>query len=140
MQQVYHYEFVVPSEVVDGNGHVNNVAYVQWMQDVAIAHATSVGCTAETQALGATWVARSHQITYLRPAFAGDRIRLATWVSTLRKARSTRHYKFLRLSDDTVLSTGATEWVFVDAVTHRPRTIPASVSGCFDVVADPENG
>lgn len=134
MKALYHYEFVVPPAVVDGNGHVNNVAYVQWMQDVAIAHATSVGCTAETQALGATWVARSHQITYLRPAFGGDRLRLSTWVTTLRKARSTRHYKFLRLSDDTVLATGATDWVFVDAITHRPRTIPASVSGCFELV------
>lgn len=137
MKRFYHHEFVVPTEVVDGNGHVNNVAYVQWMQDIAIAHATSVGCTAETQALGATWVARSHQITYLRPAFAGDRIRLTTWVTTLRKARSTRQYKFLRLSDDTVLVTGATDWVFVDAVTHRPRTIPASVSGCFELVDAP---
>lgn len=138
MNAFYHYEFVVPTEVVDRNGHVNNVVYVQWMQDVAIAHATSVGCTAETRALGATWVARSHQITYLRPAFEGDRLRLTTWITTLRKARSTRHYKFLRLSDDAVLATGATDWVFVDAVSHRPRTIPASVSGCFELVAPEE--
>lgn len=135
MEKFYHHEFVVPPEVVDRNGHVNNVAYVQWMQDVAVAHATSVGCTAETRALGATWVARSHQITYLRPAFGGDRLRLSTWITTLRKARSTRQYQFLRLSDDVVLSTGATEWVFVDAVTHRPRTIPASISRCFELVA-----
>lgn len=79
-------------------------------------------------------MARSHQITYLRPAFGGDRLRLTTWITTLRKARSTRQYKFLRLSDDTVLATGATDWVFVDAVSHRPRTIPASVSGCFELV------
>ncbi|PSN10014.1 acyl-CoA thioesterase [filamentous cyanobacterium CCT1] len=138
MKRFYHYEFVVPIEAVDDNGHVNNVAYVQWMQDVAIAHSTSVGCTAETQALGATWVARSHQITYLRPAFEGDRLRLTTWVTSLRKARSTRHYKFLRLSDDTVLATGVTDWVFVDAASHRPRSIPASVSGCFELVAAEE--
>ncbi|MBD2233382.1 acyl-CoA thioesterase [Phormidium tenue] len=139
MKAFYHHEFVVPLEAIDRNGHVNNVAYVQWMQDVAVAHATSVGCTAETQALGATWVARSHQITYLRPAFGGDRLRLTTWITTLRKARSTRQYKFLRLSDDTVLATGATDWVFVDAVSHRPRTIPASVSGCFELVPAAEN-
>ncbi len=139
MKRFYHHEFIVQTEVVDDNGHVNNVAYVQWMQDIAIAHASHVGCTAETQALGATWVARSHQITYLRPAFGGDRIRLTTWVTTLRKARSTRHYKFLRLSDDSVLATGTTDWVFVDAVTHRPRTIPAPVSGCFELVTAAED-
>jgi len=48
------------------------------MQDAAIAHATSVGGTAATQAVGATGVARSHHIVYLRPAFAGDRLRLLT--------------------------------------------------------------
>jgi acyl-CoA thioester hydrolase len=32
------------------------------------------------------------------------------------------------------MATGATEWVFVNAVTHRPRTIPASVSGCLELV------
>ncbi len=71
------------------------------------------------------------------PASAAPPRRLTTWVATLRKARSTRQYKFLRLSDDTVLATGATEWVFVDAVTHRPRTIPASVSSCFELVTAP---
>jgi hypothetical protein len=25
-----------PADVVDGNGHVNNVVYIQWMQDAAI--------------------------------------------------------------------------------------------------------
>ena len=35
---LFRYRFVVPDEAVDGNRHVNNVAYVQWMQDVAIRH------------------------------------------------------------------------------------------------------
>lgn len=133
MEKFYHSEFVVPEAVVDGNSHVNNVAYVQWMQDIAIAHARAVGCSAATQAAGATWVARSHQIVYLRPAFAGDYLRLTTWVTGLGKARSTRQYKFLRPGDDAILATGATEWVFVDAVTHRPRSIPREVSSCFEL-------
>jgi acyl-CoA thioester hydrolase len=136
--KIFCQEFVVPESVLDGNNHVNNVAYVQWMQDVAIAHATSVGGTDQTRAAGATWVARSHRIDYLRPAFAGDLIRLLTWISTYRKARSTRRYKFLRLNDDTLLATGETEWVFVDAVSGRPRSVPPAVSACFDVVPEAE--
>ena len=31
-------ELVVPDTAIDANGHVNNVQYVQWMQDAAIAH------------------------------------------------------------------------------------------------------
>lgn len=134
MENIFHHEFVVPPEVVDLNNHVNNVAYVQWMQDIAVAHSRSVGGTAETQKVGATWVARSHQITYLRPAFEGDRIRLLTWVASFRKARSTRKYKFLRLDDNAVLATGETEWVLVNVNTGRPRSIPAEVFRCFEVV------
>jgi acyl-CoA thioester hydrolase len=138
MGKIYYHEFVVPEAVLDANNHVNNVAYVQWMQDVAIAHATSVGGTAQTQAVGATWVARSHRIEYLRPAFAGDFIRLMTWISNFRKARSTRRYKFLRLDDDCILATGETEWVFVDMTSGRPRSVPASVSDRFEIVPETE--
>ena len=33
----FRLDITVPGEVVDGNRHVNNVAYVQWMQDAALA-------------------------------------------------------------------------------------------------------
>jgi acyl-CoA thioesterase FadM len=35
---VFSYEFSVPDEAVDENGHANNVMYVQWMQDAAVRH------------------------------------------------------------------------------------------------------
>src|SRR5438034_4457466 len=72
MNPIYRFDLKVPAEVVDGNGHVNNVAYVQWMQDAAISHSRASGCTRATEAIGATWVARTHHVEYLRPAFAGD--------------------------------------------------------------------
>ena len=84
------HEFTVLPASVDENGHVNNVEYVKWMQDVAVMHSDSVGCTAATKEIGATWVARSHRIEYLRPAFAGDRVVALTWVCNFRKVRSSR--------------------------------------------------
>ena len=136
MTRIFHSEFVVPESVVDTNNHVNNVAYVQWMQDVAIAHSTQVGGTQATQAVGATWVARSHHILYLRPAFAGETIRLSTWIASAQRARSRRKYQFFRVDDETVIATGETEWVFVDAQTGRPKSIPEQVASCYEVVAD----
>ncbi|MBD0334323.1 MAG: acyl-CoA thioesterase [Cyanobacteria bacterium Co-bin13] len=138
MAPIYQYEFVVPSEVIDENNHINNVAYVQWMQDVAIAHSNHVGGTQATQQVGATWVARSHQIEYLRPGFAGDRLRILTWIADFRKARSRRKYKFLRLEDDTVLATGETDWVFIDIKTGRPRSVPEAVLSCYEILTESE--
>ena len=140
MQAIYRFEIDVPSEAVDGNRHVNNVTYVQWMQDAAVRHSAASGCTALTQAAGATWVVRSHRIEYLSPAFAGDRIVLMTWVADLRKVRSLRRYRFVRLADGAVLARGETDWVFVDAGGGRPRAIPGEIRKMFTVVAgEPEN-
>lgn len=120
---------------IDANGHVNNIVYVQWMQDVAIAHSDAVGCSAATSAAGATWVARSHHIDYLRPAYAGDRILVQTWlIAATRKSSSSRRYRIVRDSDGTVLARGETLWVFIDTQTGRPRTIPSEVIGCFEPV------
>ena len=33
----------IPKSAIDENGHVNNVAYVQWMQDIAVEHYASIG-------------------------------------------------------------------------------------------------
>lgn len=137
--QVYRWEFTVGGDALDENGHVNNVVYVQWMQDVATRHADSAGCTAATKSAGAVWVARSHKIEYLRPAFAGDPVAALTWVVNFRRVTSLRKYRFVRTSDNAVLARGETDWVFVDAATGRPRTIPKDVSGAFRIPAAGED-
>ena len=121
----------VTSEAIDQLGHVNNIEYVRWMQDVAISHSDSVGCTAATRADGAAWVARRHQIEYLRPAFEGDRIEARTWVDGGRRASSVRHYEFVRLGDEVLLARGETEWVYVDLTSGRPRSVPDEVRSLF---------
>ncbi len=132
---VYRHEFTVSQDAMDQNGHVNNVIYVQWMQDVAIAHCEATGGAEATHAAGATWVARSHRIEYLRPAFSNETVVALSWVVDFRRVRSLRRYRFVRESDNTLLARGETDWVFVDAETGRPRTIPDEVAGCFGLVA-----
>ncbi len=96
LDPVYSYEITVPADSLDENGHVNNVRFVQWMQDAAVRHYESIGGIPLTQAVGATWVLRSHNIKYLRPAFAGDRLQVSTWVVNIRRVRSLRRYRFYR--------------------------------------------
>jgi acyl-CoA thioester hydrolase len=128
---IYTYRFTIPATAVDRNGHVNNVMYVQWMQDIAVGHYDFMGGTALTQALGATWVVREHTIVYLRPAYAGEEIEAQTWVVNLRRVRSLRKYRFIRRSDGHELVRGETDWVFVDAKTGQPRRIPPEITSLF---------
>ena len=93
---VYSKTIAVPETVIDENGRVNNVAYVQWMQDIAVEHYSSIGGASPMQKIGATWVARSHLIEYLMPAFAGEEIEIRTWIESVRRVRSLRKYEFVR--------------------------------------------
>jgi acyl-CoA thioester hydrolase len=136
MPNAFEFEIDVDASLIDANGHVNNVEFVRWMQDAATRHADATGCTAATAAAGATWVARSHHVEYLRPAFAGDRVRVQTWVADCRRAFSTRRYRFTRPSDGTKLARGETDWVFVDAATGRPRSIPEPIKAMFELPAE----
>jgi len=131
MDCAYQFALAVPSTVVDENRHVNNVAYVQWMQEAAIRHSEASGCSRMTRAAGAMWVARTHRIEYFRPAFAGDLLTVRTWVADFRRVRSLRRYQFLRGPDQTLLAEGETDWVFVDALTGRPRAVPAEIQQAF---------
>lgn len=132
---VYKHDVQVTANLVDGNGHVNNVVYIQWMQDAAIHHARATGCAQIASSLGATWVVRTHHVEYLRPAFADDTIRVLTWVSNFRKVQSLRKYKLVRVGDETVLAQAETDWVFVDATTGRPRAIPDEIKNTFQIVS-----
>lgn len=131
---IYRHDFIVLKEVVDQNGHVNNVAYVQWMQDVASLHSDTTGGTRAAHEANGSWVARSHNIEYLSPAFANDEVIALTWVVNFRRVRSLRRYRFLRKNDNKLLAKGETEWVFVDAGTGRPRSIPDEVMQAFPLL------
>jgi acyl-CoA thioester hydrolase len=133
----YTKTIAVPETVIDENGHVNNVVYVQWMQDIAVEHYTAIGGIGPTQMIGATWVARTHTIEYLLPAFAGEEIEIRTWIENVRRVRSLRKYEFVRKADGRVLVKGETEWVFVDVKTGSPRAIPETVIDIFRKTGTP---
>lgn len=131
----YSRPFIIPDDAIDENGHVNNVAYVQWMQDIAVEHYAAIGGV-EAQGPDATWFVREHRIEYLLPAFAGEEIEIKTWVENVRRVRSLRKYEFIRKSDGKVLVRGETDWVFVDLKTGAPRAIPEEVSKTFHLAEE----
>ena len=136
---IYRHELIVTEGAVDQNGHVNNVVYVQWMQDAAINHSESVGGTRATRAASATWVIRSHHIEYLKPAFSGEELVVLTWVADIRRTSSLRRYDIMRRSDGELLARGETVWVFIDVASGHPLKIPESVRMLYSVVTERES-
>lgn len=123
-------ELTVEPADVDALGHVNNIVYVRWLQDVATAHASAVGCThAELLRIGAVFVVRKHEIEYLRPGFLGERITLRTYVTWWKGASCERATKIER--DGVLLARAKTMWAFVNAQTGKPTRLPAEVIQMF---------
>jgi acyl-CoA thioester hydrolase len=136
MSQIYRYNIIVADDAEDLNGHVNNIEYLRWMQNAALLHSDSLGCTRATKAVGATWVVRTHRIEYFRPAFAGDDVSVLTWVANVRRVQSLRKYKVIRRKDNALLAEGLTDWIFVDAQSGKLRSIPRDIKALFAVVTE----
>lgn len=134
MTQIYRHDFIVPEEALDENKHVNNLVYLNWIIDAAQLHVESMGITKLNQAVGATWIVRSHHIEYLRPAFAGEHISIWTWVSNMRRVQTLRKYKIFRLEDEALLAEGETNWIFVDTQNGKMRSIPKDVQATFEIL------
>lgn len=127
VSSVYSKTITIPESAIDENGHVSNVVYVQWMQEIAIEHYQSISGMNSMQPFGATWVVREHRIEYFLPAFAGEEIEIKTWIENIRRVRSLRQYEFVRKLDGKIVVRGETDWVFVDIKTGSPRAIPDEV-------------
>jgi len=130
ISSTYSKIIIIPQSAIDENGHVNNVTYVQWMQDIAVEHYASIGGI-ESQGPDATWVVRSHRVEYFLPAFIGEEIEIRTWVENIQRVRSLRMYEFVRKADGKMLVKGETDWVFVNVKSGRPLAIPEAVLNIF---------
>jgi acyl-CoA thioester hydrolase len=141
MPAIFDHHCTVAPEDIDGLGHVNNLVYLRWTQEAAIAHSAAQGWPPERYLeIGCGFVVRSHKIEFLRPALAGDEIIVRTWVADFRKAASLRKYYILRAADKKPLATAETDWVFVRLARGLPVRIPVEVSGAFQLVVSEPSG
>ncbi|MDY0390096.1 acyl-CoA thioesterase [Desulfobulbus oligotrophicus] len=135
MTKIGRLDVVVEPAVIDANGHVNNVQYVQWIQDAALAHSAQLGWPYERYtSIGRTWIVRSHTIEYYHSAYVGDELTILTWVSSLHKIRSLRKYKFFRPADGSLLAVASTLFIFCDLQTGKPVSIPQEIQAVYTVL------
>src|SRR5512140_1093975 len=119
---------VQPADL-DERQHVNNVVYLRWVQDIAIAHWRALAA-AEDQARIA-WVALRHEIDYLSPALDDEEIVLRTWVGRAERLSFERLTEIRRAADQKLLAKARTLWCPVDALTGRPARVRREVRELF---------
>jgi acyl-CoA thioester hydrolase len=126
---VFEMELVARAEHIDELGHVNNAVWVQWIQQVAVAHWEAAADPVHKDAY--FWVIVRHEIDYLRAARDGDRVVGRTWVGEAPKgARFDRHMEFTG-PDGKVCVRARTFWAIIDKAAGRPIRVPAEVVAPF---------
>ena len=108
---------------IDENGHVNNVVYLDWAQQIATAHWRS-RAPADEQGKWA-WVALRHEVDYRRALKPGETAYARTWVSDT--ADGPRFERFVRIDgpDGAMCAQVRTVWCLIEQATGRPRRVPA---------------
>jgi acyl-CoA thioester hydrolase len=126
---VFEMTLTAGPEHIDELGHVNNAIWVQWIQQVAVAHWNSVADPAHKDAY--YWVVVRHEVDYLRAAREGDRITARTWVGEAPQgARFDRLMEFIG-NDGKVCVRAKTQWAIIDKAAGRPIRVPPEVVAPF---------
>lgn len=119
----------VKPEDIDDLNHVNNVVYLQYVQDVASAHWEKIAPSDFRKSF--SWVVLRHEIDYKASAVLGDEIIAETWVSSCEGPRSDRHVELYHATTRKLLVKAKTTWVLLDATSKRPRRIEHDIQNLF---------
>lgn len=137
LPRAHEVDLTVSDEAIDVLGHANNVAYLGWLEKAAWAHTTALGLGWDSfQRLNRAMVARHTEMDYIAAAFAGDELRVGTWiVDNDGRISITRRYQIVRLSDGVTLMRARTRWVCVALDSGKPRRMPPEFLQGYAVTA-----
>lgn len=136
MRNVFDLKIIVKPEHIDTLGHVNNVVYMHWMQDVASAHIEHLGLGLKEYAiLKHAMVAVEHHVQYRKAAFDGETIILRTWLNDINALYSFRQYAFYRPQDKSILFMGNTKWACVEIESGRPKRMSPSFIQAYQPIS-----
>ena len=128
-RKVFRLDFAPTAADIDENGHVNNVVYLRWAQDLGVAHWRSLAPPAE-QARWA-WVALRHEVDYRRALKPGETAHGRTWVAET--AQGPRFDRFIRIDadDGAMCAQVKTVWCLIEQATGRPKRVPEWMMAMF---------
>lgn len=128
--QVYEKLITVSNSDLDSLNHVNNVRYVQWVNDIAKEHWQQ---NASQNALeNYFWVMINHSIEYKSSAYLNDVIRLKTFVIKSEGVTSTRVVEMYNEKNEKLIARSETNWCFMNSQTKKPTRITQEIIDLFN--------
>ncbi len=130
----YHQKSIrVTASDLDELQHVNNVRYLEWIQDISKEH-WEMKAPAELQDQ-LVWVVLCHKIEYKKAAFLDEEIEVRTHVARNHGVISQRVVEFSH-PERGLLVRSSTDWCLLNATTMKPMRVPDTVKHLFPNAAD----
>jgi YbgC/YbaW family acyl-CoA thioester hydrolase len=119
---------------VDAFGELHTTSLLRLLQEAATRASTAAGFDPTYyDRTGTTWLIRRTILERLEPVRYGDVLTVRTWIGDFRRVRSQREY--VVEAAGRILARAASDWVFADRRTGRPRRIPEEWTAHFHACA-----
>lgn len=124
--EVFTQRFPVDAADIDELGHVNNIVYLRYAQDIAIAHWRSRATPEMVE--GFVWVVMRHEVDYRIPLMLGDEVEVRTWVDDAPQGAAwARFIEIRKAGADKPSAQIKSNWAMLDAKTRRVRRIAPEI-------------
>ena len=127
--QTYEEHKVVSQKDLDDLDHVNNIRYIEWVNQIAQTHWQSKAPVAIQNDF--FWVLIKHCIDYTGEAKIGDVLRITTYVVKSAGVKSIRMVEIYNNTTDQFITKSETTWCFMSYKTKKPARIPLEVASLF---------
>ena len=118
MGPVYTAYVTVRHDELDRFGRLHPGVYLRYLAHAAVEASAAAGCDGAWYArAGAMWLVRRSTLAVARPARAGERLAIRTWVEDFRRVRSHRRY-VVQAADGAPVLDALTDWVYLDVATQ----------------------
>ncbi|WP_276392633.1 acyl-CoA thioesterase [Eudoraea chungangensis] len=127
--EAFQKKILVTNEDLDELKHVNNVRYVQWIQDISKEHWDKLTTAAIQEKV--IWVVLNHNIDYKSAAVLGDEILLKTYIESSKGALSIRVVEMFNNQTQELLVKSKTKWCLLNPDTLKPIRISEEIRSLF---------
>lgn len=127
---VFETKITVKESDLDELNHVNNIRYVEWVQEIAKQHWLKKATPTIVNTY--FWVMTNHCITYKNPALLHDTLHVKTYIKSNEGAISTRIVEISNAHSNTIIAKSETKWCLISMKTKRPVRITEAITHPFE--------
>jgi acyl-CoA thioester hydrolase len=130
--EIFTQRFAVDAADIDELGHVNNIVYLRWAQDIATAHWRARAGDENVDAY--VWVVTRHEVDYRSALTLGDEVDVRTHVDGAPRGPIWRRFvDIYKAGADKPSVQVQSSWCLMDATTRRLKRVPLEMAGRFFV-------